>query len=192
MAGKLIQKALVVISLLGTTFVSLNAAGTTNSLFAIEGGSSSLNAQTNTAGYEIQKASMGHFGLKLGAEGENYRVFFSARNFLAEGDNKVLTAGIEAQYKFNFSKPVDFFIGANGGTAYIEIEPNGANPIVDITTPYFGADVGFNYHVSQATDLELGVKYMYIDNSITQGATTYDFRDLTSVYGSIIFKWQMD
>jgi len=193
MTGKLIQKAIVIASLLGTTAVSLNAAGT-NSLFAIEGGASSLRAQTNAAGYEIQKNSMGHFGLKLGAESENYRVFFAARNYFAASENKLLTAGVEGQYKFNFSNAANFFIGANGGTAYIEVGPSsdGVYPGTKVTTPYFGGDVGFNFHASELVDLELGAKYMLTDTAVTQGTVTYNFRDLTSVYGSVIFKWQMD
>ncbi len=194
MTGKLIQKALVVVSLLGTTAVSLNAEGKTNSLFAIEGGTSTLRADTYITGYEIKQSSMAHFGLKLGAEGENFRVFFSARNYLPDGENKLITAGAEVQYKFNFSKPVNFFIGANAGSAYIEVGPSadGTYPSTDITTPYFGGDVGMNYHASELVDLELGAKYMLLDKSATQGQVTYEFRDLTSFYGSIIFKWQMD
>jgi len=193
MIGKLIQKTLVVVSLLGTTFTGVQAQQT-KSLLGIEGGTSSLRAQTDTAGYEIQKASMGHFGLKFGAEGENYRIFFSARNFLADGSNNLLTGGIEGQYKFNFSKYADFFIGGNGGLAYIEIAPSsdGMDPGVNLTTPYFGGDVGFNFHATETLDLELGAKYMFMDSTITQGTATYDFRDLTSFYASVIFKWQMD
>ncbi|MDQ7068539.1 MAG: outer membrane beta-barrel protein [Sulfurimonas sp.] len=192
MTGKIIQKALITISLLSTSFISLNAQGNNSSLFGIEGGMSSFRAQTNTAGYEIQKDSMAHFGLKLGAESEDFRVFVSARNYFAEKNNKMLTAGIEGQYKFNISKPVNFFIGLNGGTAYIEIAPDGVNPGVNITTPYVGGDLGFNFHASQLVDVELGAKYMFIDTLATQGVTTYDFRDLTSFYASLIFKWQMD
>lgn len=191
MTRKLIQKTLLAISLLGTSFVSLNATET-NSLFAIEGGISSLRASTNMTGYEIQKSDMKHFGLKLGAEGENYRVFLSARNFLADTNNKLLTLGVEGQYKFNFSKPVSFFLGLNGGSAYIEIGKDGLSPGTNVTTPYFGGDLGFNYHASTLIDLEVGAKYMFIDNTVAQGTATYTFRDMTSFYSSLIFKWQMD
>lgn len=192
MAKKLLQKALVVMSLLGTSFISLNASGTTDSLFAVEGGSSNLRAQRNPGGNEIQDARMRHFGLKLGAEDKNYRIFISGRNFIADEGNYLLTGGIEAQYKFNFSKRADFFIGGNGGIAYIEIGSDGTNPGITLKTPYYGADVGFNFHATESLDLELGAKYMLIDSVVTQGAMTYDFGDLTSFYGSIIFKWQMD
>nr|WP_275851794.1 hypothetical protein [Sulfurimonas sp. SAG-AH-194-C20] len=185
------QKALITVSLIGIICVSLNAQSK-HSLFAIEGGTSNLRAETNVGGYNIQKSNMGHFGLKLGAESEKYRVFFSARNFIAEPNNKLLTAGVEAQYKLNFSKSVNFFIGVNGGSAYIEVGPDGVNPGLDVTTPYFGGDFGLNYHASELIDVELGAKYMLIDSTITQGTTIYDFRDLTSFYGSIIFKWRVD
>jgi len=193
MIGKLIQKTLVVVSLLGTTFTGVQAQQT-KSLLGIEGGMSTLRADTYITGYEIKQSSMGHFGLKLGAEGENFRVFFSARNYLPDGENKLITAGVEAQYKFNFSKPVNLFIGANAGSAYIEVGPSsdGAYPGTNVTTPYFGGDIGLNYHASELVDLELGAKYMLVDKSVTQGQITYDFRDLTSFYASVIFKWQMD
>ncbi|PHQ55376.1 MAG: hypothetical protein COA30_06930 [Sulfurimonas sp.] len=193
MARKLIQNALVLISLLGASFISLNAEET-NSLFGVEGGMSSLRAETNTNGYQIQKNSMGHFGLKFGAESENFRVFFSGRNYLADDNNYLLTGGIEAQYKFNFSKYADFFIGGNGGIAYIEIGPSsvGSAPGIQNNTPYFGGDVGFNFHATESLDLEVGAKYMYMNTVVKQGTVTYDFRDLTSFYGSVIFKWQMD
>ena len=126
----------------------------THSLFAIEGGYSNLNAEVNNAGYSIQKKEMPDIGLKLGAESENYRIFLSGRYYLAENDNIVGTAGGEVQYKFNFTKPVNFFIGANAGAAYIKIgtSADGVLPSASITTPYYGGDLGFNYHASDLID----------------------------------------
>ena len=193
MIGKLIQKTLVVGSLLGTSFVSLHA-GDTHSLFAVEGGASSLQADASRLqiNSELQKSDMGHVGLKFGAESDDYRIFFSGRNYFAEKDNKIITAGAEIQYKFNFSKPVNFFIGGNAGLAYVEIGADGLKPAANLTAPYFGGDLGFNIHASELVDLELGAKYMLIDKSVTENFTTYTIRDLTSFYASVIFKWQMD
>ncbi len=47
-------------------------------------------------------------------------------------------------------------------------------------------------HATESLDLEVGAKYMYMNTVVKQGTVTYDFRDLTSFYGSVIFKWQMD
>jgi len=166
----------------------------TVSLFAVEGGYSNLSADVNQNGYTVQDSGMGNFGLKLGAEGENYRVFLSGRYFLAEEGNTVATAGAELQYKFNFSEPVDFFIGVNGGAAYLKAGPSddGVLPSVSTTAPYMGGDVGFNFHATPEVDLELGIKYMHISDTVTQGSTTYDFNSISTAYASVIFKWQMN
>jgi hypothetical protein len=169
-------------------------ADKTESLFAIEGGYSDLSADVSQSAYSVQNAGMGHVGLKLGAQGENYRVFLSGRYYAAEKSNTLATAGAEIQYKFNFSNPVDFFIGANGGVAFIKIgqSDDGALASVSTNAPYFGGDAGFNYHASELIDLELGVKYMNIDDTVTQGATTYEFNNMTTAYASIIIKYQLD
>ena len=166
----------------------------THSLFAIEGGYSTLNADVNNAGYSIQKSEMADIGLKLGAEGDNYRVFLSGRYYNAENDNIVATAGGEVQYMFNFSKPVNFFIGANAGASYVKIGPSsdGVLPSASITTPYYGGDMGFNYHATPLMDLELGVRHMHMNGTMTSGASTYDISGITSAYASVIIKWKMD
>ena len=191
---KNLAKAALVTIMASAPLVAGGFSNTTESLFALEGGYTNLNAEVSQNGYSLQKEGMGNFGLKLGAQGKNYRVFLSGRYFLAEQGNTVATAGGEAQYKFNFSSPVDFFIGANGGIAFMKIGPSDDGVMASVSTnaPYIGGDVGFNYHASELIDLELGVKYMHIDEKITQGAVTYDFNNMTTGYASIIFKYQMD
>lgn len=191
---KSLQKIAVVTLLAAVPLMGGGFVSTTESLFALEGGHTQLNADVDQSSYDVQKGAMGHFGLKLGAQGKHYRVFLSGRNFVAEKGNTIVTMGGEIQYKFNFSKPVSFFMGANGGAANIKIgaSGDGALPSVSTTVPYFGGDVGFNYNASDIVDLELGVKYMRMGQSVTQEATSYNFSNLTSGYGSVIIKWQMD
>jgi len=189
---KCLQKAILATVLASVPAMADGYSYNTNSLFAIEGGYTELSAEVDQAGYSIQDAGMGNIGLKIGAEGENFRVFLSGRYYDAEKDNTLTTAGGELQYKFNFSKPVNFFIGANAGMAFIKIGPDGVLPSVSTNTPYYGGDIGFNVHASELIDLELGVKYMKLDESVTQGAVTYDFNSITSAYASVIIKWQMN
>jgi len=191
---KSLQKAVLATVLASVPVMAGGYSNTTDSLFAVEGGYSRLSADTNQNGYSVQDAGMGHFGLKIGAQGKNYRLFLSGRYFLADEGNTVAAAGGELQYKFNFSEPVDFFIGVNGGLAYVKVgaSDDGLLPSVSTQAPYMGGDVGFNYHASKLIDLELGVKYMHISDTITQGTITYDFNNITSGYASIIIKYQLD
>jgi hypothetical protein len=70
-----------------------------------------------------------------------------------------------------------------------------------ISDPYFGGDVGFNYHLNKTYDLEIGARVMATDakntqtiNYPTSGArnVTYTFDNLVTGYASIIVKFQMD
>ena len=54
---------------------------------------------------------------------------------------------------FNFSKPVNFFIGANGGVANVKIAIPG-NSSESVSEMYYGADAGFNIHASELIDVE--------------------------------------
>jgi len=164
------------------------------SLFAVEGGYTTTNADVATAGgtYDVQETGMGNVGLKLGAQTENYRVFFSARHFLAEDFSKFNTLGAEVQYMFNFSKYANFFIGANGGAAFMKIASTTNYASVSSTSTYFGGDAGFNIHVSKTVDFELGAKYMAVDFNEVVGPDTYSVDGIFTGYASVIIKWKMD
>ena len=188
-----LQKAVMATLIASAPAMAGGYTNTYESLFAIEGGHSNLNMDVNQNGYSVQRSGMGHFGLKLGAQGENYRVFLSGRYFVADPGNTIGTFGGELQYKFNFSEPVDFFLGLNTGVAVMRLgaSDDGVLPSVSTNSPYVGGDVGFNYHATELIDLELGAKYMHMTESVAQGATTYDFNNMISAYGSVIIKWQM-
>ena len=191
----IIQKKVLGILMTAAPLMAFDFIKTTESLFAVEGGYSTLHNDVNDLSQGIinqnNNIETGHFGLKLGAQGRNYRVFLSGRNYISNSSHTILTAGGEAQYKFNFSKLANFFLGVSAGVAQIKIAENN-----DATTstrmPYYGGDVGFNYCASELIDLELGVKYMRLSENISQGTTLYNLSDMSSMYGSIIIKWQMD
>ncbi|MEN8303148.1 MAG: outer membrane beta-barrel protein [Campylobacterota bacterium] len=161
-----------------------------HSLFAIEGGMSDVTTESAAV---MEKDELANVGLKLGAQTDNYRVFLSGRHYQVEDYNSLRTYGVEAQYMFNFSEPVNFFLGANAGKAKIKVGANGADPSAETTTTYYGADAGFNLHASEMVDIEIGAKYMEMqDGVITQGATTLEVDKIVTAYASLIIKWEMD
>ncbi len=163
-----------------------------NSLLGIEGGYSNVNVETNTGtNTKIQKSGFGNVGLKIGAESKNYRAFLSARYYDAKDFSKLNTLGAEFQYKFNFAKQANFFLGANVGKAFMRISDN-IHPSVTAEPIYVGADAGLNFHASKLIDLEVGARYMNLGETVEQAGVTYDFSSLTTAYASIIFKWKMD
>ena len=163
-----------------------------NSLFAIEGGCSDVNLEVSSLTEEIQTNEFGNVGLKIGAESENYRIFLSARYYDANDFTKFYTAGAAFQYKFNFSREANFFLGGNIGKAYVRVAQKGTLPSVDMSTGYVGGDAGFNFHTSSMIDLEIGARYMHFNETMIRNGYLYDLSSLATAYASIIIKWKMD
>lgn len=160
----------------------------THSLFAIEGGAT--NAGVEQTGGVYSDKTIANVGLKIGAQTENYRVFLSARYYDAENASTLNTYGAEVQYMFNFSKPVNFFIGANGGVANVKLALEG-EASERASEVYYGADTGFNIHASELVDLEIGVRYMVLQEDIVS-ASGAKIDDIATAYASVIIKWKMD
>ena len=173
---------------------ALAVADEYNSLFAIEGGYSNVDIEVSPSTASIQKNGFGNVGIKVGAESENYRMFIGARYYDAKDFNKLDTIGAEFQYKFNFSKYANFFLGANIGKAYVKVaKKEGTTDLsADMNSGYLGGDAGFNIHASELVDLELGARYMHLDEQVTQAGQNYDFSSFVTAYASIIIKWKMD
>ena len=192
---KRLTKAILAMSLLTMPALSM-ADDEYHSLFAVEGSYNNIDVErTSVTSVNVQGSGFGGVGIKIGAESHNYRVFISGRYFDAKDFNKLNTIGAEFQYKFNFSKPVNFFLGVNAGYAYMKVGADVLNgiPSVDTTSPYYGADAGFNYHASKLIDLEAGVRFMNLnENLTTSDGVNFDFSSFSSVYTSVIIKWQMD
>ena len=203
---KILTKSLLIASLLGLT-TSSYADGYTfdiDSLIGIEGGYTSFDVENDSLTIDkgIHKYNVGEVGLKIGAQSQNYRLFLSVHNYFASDYDYAVTYGGEFQYLFNFSQKANFFIGINGGMLAARFVGYG---ILDskartISDPYFGGDVGFNYHLNKTYDLEIGARVMATDAKNTQtinypsGArnVTYTFDNLVTGYASIIVKFQMD
>ena len=171
----------------------------TYSLFAIEGGVTNVDIERDDAGnIDVNKEALPNIGMKIGAQGNDFRAFVSARYYNGDDFTSLMTLGGEIQYMFNFSKHANFFIGGNAGQAYINVGADSDNdiPSMDVTSTYYGGDAGFNIHATELIDIELGAKYMALDvdenrdNSVGT-PVNYKIDSMITAYASVIFKWQM-
>ena len=163
------------------------------SLLAIEGGYSSFDVEkTDTVNpATIDKHKMMHAGLKIGAQSDEYRFFLSGRYYNADDFDYATTIGAELQYMFNFSSVANFYLGVNGGIVNMRFTDGGTTSRT-ISDPYFGGDAGFNVHLADTIDFEIGAKVMQIQAENKIGTVAYKFDNLISGYASIIFKYKMD
>lgn len=201
MINKRLKKVLLGVTLLSSTLFagSFDVSDDTRSLVGIEGGYSALGYEHGTNFTLQDSATLLQMGLKVGAESEHYRVFISGR-YMKDNDSKfdyITTYGVELQYKFNVTKELNFFIGANGGIANMKfkgVDSVGAPELFSRTlqSPYIGGDLGTNINLFDSTSLELGGRVMSIQAENTKSGMTYRVNNIVSAYASIIFKWKMD
>jgi hypothetical protein len=165
----------------------------TYSLLGVEGGYSSFDVERDDSvnPASIKKHKMMHGGLKIGAQSKDYRFFLSGRYYDAEDFDYATTLGAELQYMFHFSSIANFYLGVNGGIVNMRFTDGGTTSRT-ISDPYFGGDAGFNVHLGETIDLELGARVMQIQAENKIGTVAYKFDNLVSGYASIIFKYQMD
>ncbi len=190
---KTILKTVVLLALAGTS-VALSASSytyNTRSLIGLEGSYNTFDVENVTPAKRATKKFAG-VGLKIGAQTDNYRVFLSGRNNFVSGYDYAYSLGAEAQYLMNFSSFMNMFIGGSGG--YMNLRFAKSNQASrELVSPYLGGDVGFNIHLGESVDLELGVRSVKLLNpSYIQNNTTYNIGNITSGYMSIIFKYSMD
>jgi len=173
----------------------------TKSLLAIEGGYSTFDVDNdynsqfpfNTI-HPTESYDAGHVGLKIGAEGDDFRVFLSAKNFFIGSEyDYFVTLGTEIDYKFNFSKIANFYIGANGGYLFSKFQADNESFNRKIDGFYYGGELGFNFHISPRFDIELGARIMdTADASDSTGAVKYTLDYIAEGYTSFIIKFDMD
>ena len=167
-----------------------------NSLVGFEGGYANFDLRSvgTTTTTTEEKFSSG--GMKIGAETKNIRMFLSFRDGFMDDKNYkydyTYMYGAELQYMFNVASFMNFFIGASVGQISVRFD-DAANVRRDFTTEYMGGDLGFNIHMGDSVDLELGGRLISISEADhLLGGTTYTFDDITMGYASLIFKYQMD
>jgi hypothetical protein len=193
---KKILNKLIVTSLLLTSVTYANDDRYySRSLVGFENSYSSFSVQDASA--TKNKESFGAVGMKIGAETKNVRMFLSARNgFMSDKNyeyNSSFMYGVELQYMINMDKMANFFVGVNVGKVNFKFNDEAASNNIAYVSGYKGADVGFNIHVADSLDLELGGRFMTLDDSEhTVNGDTYTFDDIITGYMSLIFKYQMD
>jgi hypothetical protein len=194
---KKILNKLIVTSLLVTSATYANSSDDkyySRSLVGFEGSYSSFEIKDTSA--TKKKENFGAVGIKIGAETKNVRMFLSARNGFMGNENYEYSSafmyGAELQYMINIDKMANFYFGANIGKVNFKFDDLDENKRV-YTTQYVGGDVGFNVHLDDSLDLELGGRLMTLsDSQHTLNAVTYTFDDIITGYMSLIFKYQMD
>jgi len=162
----------------------------TYSLVGIEGGYNSVDVDMGES--SNSKHKMPYAGLKLGAQTDEYRLFTSVRYFSGDDFDYITTYGLELQYLLNFSKSVNFYFGINTGIANIKYSPVNGEKYRTTSDGYFGGDAGISMHLSDTTDLEIGLRYIDIGASNTIKNVTYTFNSMTHGYASLIYKFQID
>jgi hypothetical protein len=175
-------------------FSSLKGLMSTTNLtpiIGLEAGQSNLDykkIESGVATYE-DTVELNHIGLKLGTETTNYRIFLSSRIFDSDQFDYARTYGMELQYLFNLSNRVNMFLGVNAGTIDMEFEDNTNTITLDNT--YYGGDIGFNLHLSDGIDFEIGARIMSLNSSENNDDNTarYDFDNIITSYASIILKF---
>ena len=182
---KIIFKIIITLLILSTSAFSASTLNT-KSLVAIEGSYNSFNISED--GAESEKIIHGGFGVKIGSQTDNYRLFLSARNKAIPDYNYAYTLGAEIQYLMNFSSVANIFIGVNSGYFHLKIDDES-----ELNTKYIGGDIGLNLHLSEKADLEIGTRTIKLDDSLhLSNGVIHEFDNITSVYVSFIFKYSMD
>lgn len=141
------------------------------SLFAIETGYSYY---TNDITRELNDLN---FGLKVGAQSQNYRIFLNTNRENSVDDKNIYRGGLSLQHLFNFSKYANFFVGINGGITSGGDLNKGTN-----YPKYYGTDLGFNFYGKNNFDYELGIRAM----------KTANYGTITAGYFSLVIKYQID
>ncbi len=161
------------------------------SLVGLELGISEFDVENDATPPLRETYTFNHGGIKIGAQTENYRLFLSGRYFSIDDFDSAYTAGIEAQYLFNFSKYANLYVGVNTGLAEMKFI-DATDVTRTVSDSYIGGDIGFNVHFGNSLDLELGARAMSLDATNTKNNITYTFDTIVSGYMSLIFKYQMD
>ena len=163
------------------------------SLIGIESGVTNMSYDVSNRKNTIRK-TVGNLGIKIGAESHDYRIFLMA-NYYTNPDSSydyVGTYGGQLDYLLNVSTKINLYIGANAGVANIKFTAPKETTKRSISNPYYGVDVGMNFHATKLIDLEFGMRFIMLDAINTKNNVTYTYNNFATSYISINFKYQMD
>ncbi|WP_428738617.1 hypothetical protein [Sulfurimonas sp.] len=159
------------------------------SLIGIEGGGSTFNVDKNTGA--SKDYTLANVGLKIGAQSDDYRAFLSVRYYDNSTFTSMVTYGGELQYLLNVSSMANFFLGVNAGV--VDLKMKDADSIErKVSHGYIGGDAGFNVHVGDNLDVEIGARIINVDAQNVQTNGTYQYNNLITGYGSLIYKFHMN
>ena len=134
-----------------------------------------------TAGTETDTVGAPSIGLKLGAEGEFYRVFVDSRYWYTDQYHSAATVGAALQYLIRPAKAFNIFLGINAGW----INTLTANKDETNSDPYYGVDAGVNFDVADNFGIEVGARYANVNSSDKDYITSEFYQG----YVSAIFKF---
>ena len=192
--SKIVVSALLITSsLMADESPSLYSYDGVYSFVGIEGGIGRLDVERDDGTTStINKKDMYGGGLKIGAQTDNYKIYLNANYYDADSFDYMTTYGVGLQYMFNFSKGMNAFLGVNTGIANMRFLISGETSRT-ISDPYVGGEAGFNVHLGDELDLEIGARILSLDaTNIMSGAPTFTFDNIISGYASINFKYKMD
>ena len=135
-------------------------------------------------------------GIKVGAEGQEYRILLNTRYYFMEKTELALSVGATVQYLFRFTDWGNLFLGveAGGSTFRFRYSPSSGGEATAETgfQLYYGGNAGLNFDFGDTVGLEVGGRYMAMDNSITNNGSTIKIPYVAQGYASIMFKYVMD
>lgn len=191
MIKKILTKVVLASLLLSSSLMAgLAYDSKPNSLIGFEIGSANMDVSSDDVGYNKTLGAM-NYAFKVGSQTDNYRLFLSYRFYDGEDFKSLTTMGAEIQYMVDLASFMNVFIGVNAGVVDIEFLDAG-NLTRAVSQQYVGGDVGFNFHIGESFDIELGARIMSIQADHSLDSKTYTFGDIVTGYGSLIYKFQMD
>ncbi|WP_457745345.1 hypothetical protein [Sulfurimonas sp.] len=166
------------------------------SLIGVEGSFGSMNVDTQDTVTNVtvnNDVGLIGGGVKIGAQGDEYRIFLNANYYYPSETNYdyVTTYGAEIDYLVNVSDVFNIFLGANGGIANIKLT-DAANVSRTSSDNYIGGSGGINLHLGDSVDFELGGRLLLLDINNLKNNVKYTFNTIVTGYASIIYKYQMD
>lgn len=175
--------------LLSAVMVTTAAAGEWDATpyVGLEGGYGSMRFDNMSTSAEEAAEKFGHVGLKLGAEGEEFRAFASARLYTIDHTNYARSVSAEMEYMLPLTQKLNAFAGLGIGIMYVEFESAEGDRRFD--EQFVSAHGGFDYDLQDNLGLEIGVRVTNLDVEHTLGGVTYEISEMINGYAALIYRF---
>lgn len=186
-------KSLFVASLL----IALPLMADNDSLLGVELGYAGIDTQRSATPQITTKTyTLPNGGLKIGAEGDDYRLFLDL-HYYANSDrfDYLTTYGTEFDYMLHLSESANLYLGVGIGMANIKFTPtkhNATDLVRTLSDYYYSGTLGFNFEITNGFDLDLGARYTSINSNNTKNSVEYNFDNLINGYATFIYKFTID